>query len=41
MALSGIVLENAADMAACFPGALVLGRRSPAGSVEECDKLLL
>ena len=41
MALSGIVLENAADMARLLSRALVLGHRSPAGSVEECDKLLL
>ena len=40
MALSGVVLENAADMAACFLDLWSSGR-SPAGSVEECDKLLL
>ena len=40
MAARGVVLENAADMAACFPDLWPTAARAP-GSVEECDKLLL
>ena len=41
MAARGVVLENAADMAACFPDLWPIRRYCAAGSVEECDKLLL
>jgi hypothetical protein len=41
MAVAGVVLENAADMAKAFPEPVAQPRRGPPGNREECDKLLL